>query len=81
MPFARLELEQVHQSAARALPAHLAREWNVVAFRLEPGRLHVAGAGPPSDEHERALRAATDLEIRYYLVTPANLAALTQQSR
>jgi len=79
VPFTRLEPDQVHQSAARALPADLARAWNVVPFRLEPGTLHVAGAGPPSEEQERALRAATDLEVRYYLVTPANLAALTRQ--
>jgi adsorption protein B len=78
LPFERLEPAGVRGWAPAALPASVARRCRVVAFTIEPGRLYVAGPELPSEDVERELRLATGLEIRYHLITPANLEALSR---
>jgi adsorption protein B len=79
LPFERLEPAQVHRAAALVLSPDVARRWRILPFRVEPGKLYVAGPELPSEEAERELRAATRLEVRFHLITPANLEALAQQ--
>jgi len=78
LPFERLDPAGVRGWAPAALPASVARRCRVVAFTIEPGRLYVAGPELPSEDVERELRLATGLEIRYHLITPANLEALSR---
>jgi adsorption protein B len=79
LPFQKLEPAQVQHSAAAVLSPGVAHRWKVVPFRLERGKLYVAGPGLPTEEQERELTAATGLEIRFHLITPANLERLARE--
>ena len=81
LPFERLGAAQIQRPAARALAPALARRWRVVPFRLERGKLYVAGPDLPTEEAERELRAACGLEIRFHLITPSNLEQLRPEER
>jgi len=81
LPLARLGSAQIHESAARVVPAELARRWRVAPFRVERGELHVASADLPTEEQERELHAVTGLRIRFHLITPSNLGLLERQLR
>jgi adsorption protein B len=81
LPFEKLEPARIQRRASQALAPAVARRWKVVPFRLEPGKLCVAGPGLPTEEAERELRTACGLEIRFHLITPSNLAALTPERR
>ncbi|MBI5086686.1 MAG: glycosyl transferase family protein [Acidobacteria bacterium] len=56
---------------ARALPASLSRQWEVLPFLVRDGALHVASPRVPSDAMHSAIRRFTRLEIRFHLVTPS----------
>jgi len=79
LPFAKLGLAQIHESAARLVPVEVARRWKVVPLRVERGELHVASPDLPTEEEEYELRAVTGLEIRFHLITPSNLELLEGQ--
>lgn len=81
LPFERLEPAHIQRPAWRALAPALARRWRVVPFRLERGQLFVASPDLPTEEGERELRAACGLELRFHLITPANLEELRRQRR
>jgi adsorption protein B len=67
---------EVPRWIARALPEHVARRWRVVPFRVEEGRLWVAGPDAPPVEMNESLRTFTALEIRFCLITPARFEVL-----
>jgi adsorption protein B len=76
MSMATLEVWEVSRRIAHALPEHIVRQWNVLPFRVEQGRLHVASTTEPSETMNEALREFTGLEIRFSLVTPEKFRAL-----
>jgi adsorption protein B len=61
---------------ARALPGAFSRKWSVLPFRIDGGRMYVAGPELPSDEMQRQLRTLTRLEMRFQYVTPGNFERL-----
>jgi hypothetical protein len=69
---------EVPRWIARALPEHVARRWRVVPFRVEEGRLWVAGPDAPPVEMNESLRTFTALEIRFCLITPARFEVLVK---
>ena len=73
-----IDPDQVSRDVARALPAHIVREWNVLPVRIESGNLCLVSPNPPNDELQNALRRHTRLEIRVQLVTPTNFRRLTE---
>jgi adsorption protein B len=78
VPFERLDPGQVPRAVTRSLPPALAQKWKVLPFKVEPGKLFVAGPELPSDEMQQELRRFTRLEIRFQLITPSNLEELAQ---
>lgn len=73
-----IDPEHVPRQVARALPAHIVREWNVLPVRIESGSMYLVSPNPPNDELQRALRRHTRLEIRVQLVTPSNFRRLAE---
>mgnify|MGYP001026932059 CR=1 FL=1 len=73
-----IDPDQVSREVARALPAHIVREWNVLPVRIESGNLYLVSPNPPNDELQHALRRHTRLEIRIQLVTPSNFRRLAE---
>jgi len=75
----KVDPNDVPRRVARALPAHVVREWNVLPVRIESGNLLLASPEVPTDELQRALRRFTRLEIRVQLITPTNFRRLAEQ--
>jgi adsorption protein B len=76
LPVRTVDPQEVPASVARALPAHLMRQWRVLPFRVAKGSLYLASPDPPTEELEGELRRFTHLEIRFHLVTPTNFREL-----
>lgn len=79
MPFGRPEPQAVSPAVTRTLPAHVARKWKVLPFRVLSGRLLVLGPELPSDAMTRELSRFSSLELQYQLVTPADFEELARQ--
>jgi adsorption protein B len=77
LPLVRVDPKDVSARVARALPGKVAREWRVLPFRVQEGRLFVAGPDLPRPGMIEALRSFTALEIRFHLVTPSAFERLT----
>lgn len=80
LPFGTVEPAQTKLAVLRLLPEEVARRWKVLPFRVEPGKLFLAGSEIPTEELRRHVRKHTRLEIRFRLVTPSNLAKLSRQN-
>ncbi len=76
LPLGHVDTSDVPRGVARALPEQVARQWQVLPFRIAEGSLFVAGPEPPSPEMSVALGSFTALEIRFHLVTPAQFKKL-----
>jgi type II secretion system (T2SS) protein E len=70
---------KVSTTMARTLPAHVVRDWHVLPFRVESGKMFVAAAELPTDALNSTLRKYTSLEVRFHLVTPSEFRELTDQ--
>jgi adsorption protein B len=71
LPLTHVEVHQVAQRVARALPERVAREWRILPFRVAEGSLLVASPELPTPQRLAAVRSFTALEIRFHLVTPS----------
>jgi adsorption protein B len=79
VPFEPLESESIPLRTARALPGAVARRWKLIPFRVERGRLYLAGPELPADDTLRLLRSFTRLEIEFQYITPHNFAQLSEE--
>jgi len=79
MPFGRPAPEAVSPAVTRTLPAHMARKWKVLPFRVRAGRLFVLGPELPTDEMTRELSRFCSLEIDFQLVTPSDYEELARE--
>lgn len=79
LPVTRVRPADVKRRIARALPAHVVRQWAVLPFHIADGSLYVAGPEIPSDEMQRDLRRFTSLTIRFHLVTPPEFEELKER--
>jgi hypothetical protein len=70
---------EVDRLATRTLPVEALRQWKVMPYRVETGRLHVATADVPSQELTRQLATLSALEISYCLVRPEEFARLERE--
>jgi len=77
IPLEKIGASDVPLRTARALPAAFTRRWHVLPFRIQEGRLCLAGTDLPSDEMRSELRELTRLQIEFRYVTPSNLRELT----
>ena len=69
IPLAVLEPEHVSPVIARALPAHVVMEYQVLPFKVASGSLFVAGPEVPRLDLQTALKEFTRLEIRFELIS------------
>jgi hypothetical protein len=72
LPAGRIEPWGISRNAARALPRHVVKSWQVLPFRIASGHLFLASPEIPTDELSRTLREFTRLALRFHLVTPRN---------
>jgi hypothetical protein len=77
VPFEALETARVRRSIARSLPGPVARRCRVVPFRVDAGKLYVAGPEYPSDDILEQLRGFTGLKVEFHYITPGNYERLS----
>jgi adsorption protein B len=70
LPVASLDADEVDPAILRSLPAKLLRFWRVIPFKVESGKLHIAGPELPTDDLQRAVRQFSALDLRFHLITP-----------
>ncbi len=70
---------ELKRGATRALPAHVARRWKVLPYRVALGQLHLLTSEVPTEEMTRELESITGLEIRFRLVRPRDLEELAEE--
>ena len=75
-PAASVDVRRVRKNVARALPAHVERQFGIVPFQIQAGRLHVAGSRVPSPDAWEDLKKFTPLAIEFRLVTDATYVRL-----
>ena len=71
-----LDPASVNPRVARSIPVQLGNRLKVIPFRIENGRLHVAGPQVPSLNIKEALSRFTRLDIEFHLVTWRNFEEL-----
>lgn len=79
LPLESLMPEEVAPNAIRALPARLSRQWKVLPFRIQSGRLFLAGPELPSDRMSLELQHFSSLEIRFHLLMPSDYEKLAER--
>jgi adsorption protein B len=72
-------MEGKARPVTRALPAAVARKWNVLPFRVASGELFVAGPELPSEEMTRDVSKFCRLAIRYHLVTASEFEQMKRE--
>ena len=70
---------QAFPAAGQALPAEIARRWQVLPFRIAAGQLLIAGPEIPTAEMTQDLQRHTSLELRYHLITPTRYQQLAHE--
>jgi bacteriophage N4 adsorption protein B len=78
VPQSSIYASDVPESVARALPAAVSLRNKLVPFKIEVGRLFVAGPEIPSAGLRREVERYTSLELEFHLVTPSNYRALAE---
>jgi len=79
IPLGLPELDEVNPLVTRVLPAAVARQWNVIPYRVAGGELHVLTPEVPSREAALQLAAISKLDIRFRLVRPVEFEALARK--
>lgn len=75
----QVQPEQVRREVARALPARVVRQRQILPFRVEEGVLFVATPVMPEPTLREHLRLFTRLEIRFHLVSAENYEELVRR--
>lgn len=76
LPATRVDVREVKPKVVQSLPASLQRRYGVVPFRVESGKLLIAGTRVPEEEFFEELRPHTRLSIDYQLVSKGNFEEL-----
>jgi bacteriophage N4 adsorption protein B len=79
LPCGKPEPASISKPVTRALPASVAKTWQVLPFRIAAGELYIAGAELPGEQMQRAIRRFSSLELRFHLVTPREFEELAVQ--
>jgi bacteriophage N4 adsorption protein B len=79
LPQIRIEPASVRRAIARSLPARVAIELQLIPFKVDLGRLFVAGPEVPTAATRQKLQRFTSLEVEFHLVTPANYRELAKE--
>ena len=76
LPAARVQCTEIKPRVLQSLPLKMQKKFGVVPYRVESGRLLVAGTRIPSDDMFQKLQAITHLSIEYQLVSQGNFRRL-----
>ena len=79
VPFEPLDGARIRPGVARSLPGPVARRCRVVPFRVEAGKLFLAGPEYPTDGALDQLRGFTRLKVEFHYITPTNYQRLTRE--
>jgi bacteriophage N4 adsorption protein B len=79
LPAGPLEISEIRVDVARSLPAAFSRQWRVLPFKVDQGRLWIAAPEAPTEDLQIELKRLTQLEPRFHLVPPGNFAALASE--
>ena len=79
LPVADVDVKSVPPRVARALPVEASRDWQVLPFRVEGGRLDVASHLVPTDKVQVMVQKFTRLEVRFHLVPKSRFEELRKQ--
>ena len=69
VPSTQIDVSRVKRHVVRSLPAHIEKRFGVVPFRVEAGRMMVAGTRVPPSTVFEELKNFTRLRIDFQLVT------------
>ena len=75
-PWTQVDVNKVKRDVVRSVPIALAKECNVIPFRVEAGRLHVAASRVPQPHVIQTLSRYTRLPVQLQLVTSINYSQL-----
>jgi hypothetical protein len=76
LPWSKIDVREIKREVLRSLPVQLARELNVLPFRVSEGRLHVASTRIPEAHFYDTVSRFTCLQVEVQLVTRINYAEL-----
>ena len=76
IPSARIDVKRVNLRALQSLPRKMQRQYGVVPYQVENGRLLVAGTLVPDDQFFQQVKSFTRLTVDYQLVSKRNLEQL-----
>jgi hypothetical protein len=76
VPAILIDPEELDRRVARVLPVQPEPGLHLIPFRVERGRLLVAGPVPPKPNFREVLRQFTKLEVEFHLVTWRNFEEL-----
>lgn len=76
MPALYIDPRKVNPTVTQVLPAGIGAGLQIIPFKVERGRLLVAGPHPPHDGLRETLRRYTKLDIEFHLVTWRNFEEL-----
>jgi hypothetical protein len=79
LPPSSIYAADVQPSIARALPAAVASRHKLVPFKVEVGRLFVAGPELPNAGVRQEVERYTSLEVEFHLVTPSSYHRLVNE--
>jgi len=79
LPQIRIEPDEVKRGVARSLPAKVVARHKLVPFRVDVGKLLVAGPELPTPELREDLGRFTSLEVEFHLMTPTNYRELVKE--
>lgn len=76
LPWVSVDVRKIKREVLRSFPAHVAKEYEVLPFRVSAGCLHVASTRIPEAHVYEAVSKFTRLQVEVQLVTRINYAEL-----
>lgn len=76
LPLGKPDPGLISPAATRIIPAHLARAWKVLAFRIVAEELYLASPEIATEALTSSIREYCPLHLRFHLVTPTDFEAL-----
>jgi bacteriophage N4 adsorption protein B len=78
IPTASVSLREVKQRVVRTLPSHFQERYGLLPYRVQSGRMLIAGTKTPPARAWQELRNFTKLRVEFYLVTRENFRKLRE---
>ena len=79
VPLGRPQAEEISIPTTRTLPAQVARDHQILPFRVVAGHLYVAGTDLPNEQTTDRIQQFCRLEVRFHLVTPEEFRELADE--